>query len=159
MADEKYSKLVEPYIDHIAKWRATGASNKQIADKLGISLSSLKNYKKEYIELDNALSYGHSNLSIDIAKTITDLALGYDYITEEVVKLKNGDGSERAEVKKVIRHVPGNLEAAKYFLKNRTKNWNDNPQGFRLKERELQLKANADDMPTGESKAVICDDM
>ena len=94
MADEKYSKLVEPYIDHIAKWRATGASNKQIADKLGISLSSLKNYKKEYIELDNALSYGHSNISVDIAKTITDLALGYDYITEEVVKLKNGDGSE-----------------------------------------------------------------
>ena len=159
MADEKYSTLVAPYIDHIAKWRATGASNKQIADKLGISLSSLKNYKKVYAELDNALSYGKSNLNLDIAKTVADLALGYDYVTEEVVKLKNGDGSERAEVKKVIHHVPGSLEAAKYFLKNRTKNWNDNPQGFKLKERELDMKARADDIPTDSEKAVICDDM
>ncbi len=158
MADEKYSTLVAPYIDHIAKWRATGASNKQIADKLGISLSSLKNYKKEYAELDNALSYGKSNLNLDIAKTVADMALGYTYETEELVRVKK-DGKYKTVAVKVQKYVPPNLEAAKYFLKNRTKNWNDNPQGFKLKERELDMKARADDIPTDSEKAVICDDV
>lgn len=160
MADEKYSDKVKPYIDDIAVWTACGSTQKQIAARLGVSLSALKNYRAEHSELDEALSFGKSNISMDIEKTLADLALGYNYYTSEVVKLKNCDGSERAEVKTVKKYVPPNLEAAKYYLKNRCKKkWSDNPHGNDFKDRELKMKQQINELPSSAGKVEIYDDI
>lgn len=160
MADEKYTEKVLPHIEDIASWVACGATQRQIANRLGVSLSALKNYRAEHEALNEALSYGKSNVSMDIEKTVTELALGYHYYVSEVVKLKNGDGSERAEIKSVKKYSPPNLEAAKYYLKNRCKKkWGDNPRGDELKAKELQLKQQLSEVPSSAGKVEIHDDI
>lgn len=143
----------------IPGWLASGASQKQIANRLGISLSSLKNYKAEHEELYDALSFGKGNITMDIAKTVVELAQGYTYEVKEPIKLKNEDGSERVEVKTVTKYVPPSMEAIKYFLKNRTKKWSDNPQALELKKQELDIKRREEGFTPSSSKVEVIDDV
>ena len=49
-----YEKIVEPRLSDIKEWSGEGATIKEIAEKLGISYSGLKGYKKKYPELEAA---------------------------------------------------------------------------------------------------------
>ncbi len=96
---------------------------------------------------------------MDIAKTVVELAQGYTYEVKEPFKLKNEDGSERVEVKTVTKYVPPSMDAIKYFLKNRTKKWSDNPQALELKKQELDIKRREEGFTPSSSKVEVIDDV
>ena len=111
-----YEKIVEPRLTEIADWAKAGATEKEIADALGISYSSFRGYKKKYPELEGVLM---SNKFIPNMKALGSFfkrVEGYEY--EEVTKEPGKDG-KLVVTKKVKKVMPPDVEAGKFWLKNR----------------------------------------
>jgi 5-methylcytosine-specific restriction endonuclease McrA len=66
----KWDTNVAPYMTEIEDWAGHGASTKEIAEKLGVGHSTLRQYVKEYQELSAALKRGKSR-----AKRVVEKAL------------------------------------------------------------------------------------
>lgn len=79
-----YTTHVIPYLAQIPEWYKT-RTIQQIAEKLGISKSTLQNYAKKYPELSAALTGAKVSLSDDIKGALRRRALGY-YYEETTVK-------------------------------------------------------------------------
>lgn len=58
MAKSQYSVKVEPYLESIEGWTRDGLVMSQIAEKLGISKTTLYKYMQEHSELSERLKKG-----------------------------------------------------------------------------------------------------
>ena len=70
-----YPTRVEPFLEEIKFWRENGDSEKVIADKLNIGISTLKDYKIRYPALSDALSHSTQRLVDSLKKTVYQIAL------------------------------------------------------------------------------------
>lgn len=138
-ANDKYSELVEPYLDQIAEWYKT-MSVRQIAVKLGVSKSTLYKYAKEHPELQAALDDGKNNLVEDLHCAIKRRALGYDY-EETTVKVEESEDGYKKTTITVKKHLPPDLGSIHLLLKNLDDKWhNDDQTTIKHRERELEIK-------------------
>lgn len=132
-----YKTHVEPYLGNIREWYKT-MSMQQIATKLGVARSTLCKYKKEYPELDEALTAGRDEFVEELRSAIKKRALGYDVeevSTKEVYDIK---GCTRT-VTTTKRHIPADLGSAHLLLKNLDPTWHDADMTT-IKQREKDLK-------------------
>lgn len=110
----------------IEAWARDGLVEQQISHNMGINLRTLTRWKKEHPAIKQALKKGKEVVDIEVENALLKRALGYDYeeITTEIT-----DG--RKHVKKITRHVPGDVGALCFWLKNRKPtSWRDKPQAF-----------------------------
>ena len=78
----------------------------------------------KYSEIGKAIKKGKAPVDFEVENALLKRALGYDY--EEVITEVYGDGKKH--VKKVKRHVPPDVGAAAFWLKNRkSAMWRDKP--------------------------------
>ena len=70
-----YPTRVQPFLEDIKFWRENGDTEKMIADKLNIGITTLNDYKLKYPELLNALSYSKQKLIDNLKKTVYQIAL------------------------------------------------------------------------------------
>ena len=104
-----------------------GLTDEQIAAKMGISTSTYYQWQINYPEISDAIKKGKAPVDIQVENALLKRALGYDYeevITEiEEVPVRGTDGQSTAKqkkhVKKVTRHVPPDVGAIVFWLKNR----------------------------------------
>lgn len=142
MARPEYATHVEPYLDQIPAWYKT-MTVRQIANKLGVSKSTLYRYAASHPELDKALQGGKDSLVDDLKNSIKKRALGYTW--EEVVQEKVMDegSGEMVVVKEKVttKHVPPDLGSAHLLLKNLDPDWHDADQKtLAQRDRELEIK-------------------
>ena len=105
----KYEEKVLPRLDEIGAWAKNGWTEKDIAEELKISYSGFRNYKKQHLELEGALTEN---------KKIAD---GQSYVKE--IKERNKDG-KLVTVRKETVVIPPDTQAAKFWLANRDpENW------------------------------------
>ena len=155
----KYELLVEPYLDKIKEMALT-MTEEQIAETLGISLSTWKRYKADHEPLRTVLKNGRKDLVSELRGALIKKAKGFNYqetkvITEEVkwpdelyVLLKEaGFSDEQIERSKLVRtevttkYAAPDVAALNLALKNYDKeNWANDPQMIKLREKELELK-------------------
>ena len=123
MAKAKYEEWLTPEgLLKIEGWARDGLTDEQIAEKMGISVASLYNYKKDHLEILEALKSGKEVVDRQVENALLKRALGYEY--EEVKeKYENGFCVERTITKKEV--VP-DTTAQIFWLKNRKPDeWRD----------------------------------
>ena len=86
---------------------------------MGISYSTLKEWVSKYSAISASLKRGKAPVDIEVENSLLKRALGYD--TEEVMeeRWRDAEGIERVHQKKMKRHIPADVTAIIFWLKNR----------------------------------------
>lgn len=123
MAKGKYAEWLEPDgLLRIEGWARDGLTDEQIAHNMGITTSTLYEWKKRYSEFAESLKKNKEVVDIEVENALLKRALGY-FVEEEKVIESEKDGRR---VEKTRKHVPADVTAQIYWLKNRKKNiWRD----------------------------------
>lgn len=82
-AKSKYETHVKPFFEKIDKLLNNGASEKQVAETLGVSYASFNNYKVKYKELDDLCRKPRTKLIEDLRSALVKRALGFTYEEKE----------------------------------------------------------------------------
>lgn len=122
---EKYVEGKEELI--IASCRA-GATNETLAKCLGVGLTTFKRILKlEPERMQKLLKEGKQEADYKVESALFKRACGYDYEeTETIVSVDKEGNATPTKVRKIKRHVPGDVTAQIYWLKNRKPDeWKD----------------------------------
>lgn len=126
-----------------------GSTDKEIAEKLEIGLTTWKKYKAECSQLKETIAEAKDNKNQQVEQSLFKLCNGYHYTEEVVTKVKeevegeNGTVLIKEDVKisKVKKYCKPDLGAQKYWLGNKKKaQWKENPHAVEQKNKELKLK-------------------
>lgn len=121
----KYETHVESRFVEIEDWLRNGATEKEVAKRLGIAYSTFREYKKAHTALSALLKNTRAYVDGEVENTLLKRALGYD--VEEVTQEIYPDQSKH--IKKVARHIPPDITAMIFWLKNRRpEKWRDKPK-------------------------------
>lgn len=132
----KYFTNIEPRLDEIEKL-CTTKTEKQIADDMGVSYTSWKEYKRKYSALSAVIKKGRDSLVNDLKSTLIRKAKGFQYTESKVIK-ENGV-VVREEI--ITKASLPDVAAINLLLKNYdVENWANDPQMIKLREKELELK-------------------
>ena len=126
MAKGKYQEWITPDgLLLLEGWARDGLTDEQVARKIGINPATLYKWEDRYSEIGEALKRGKAPVDFEVENALLKRARGYDY--EEVITEVYGDGKKH--VKKIKRHVPPDVTAQIFWLKNRKpERWRDKPQ-------------------------------
>lgn len=116
MAKGKYQRWLEPEgLLLLEGWARDGLTDEQIASNIGIRRETLYQWKAKYPNISNALKKGKEVVDIEVENALLKRALGYDYEEERT------EASDRygAKVVKIKKHMPPDVTAAIFWLKNR----------------------------------------
>ena len=113
----------------VEAWARDGLSDKQIADKIGITTTTLYEWKKRFPEFSDALKKGKEIVDIEVENALLKRALGFLSVHETKEALRDNDerpivDSETGEAvlvvtKQTIKTVPPDVTALIFWLKNR----------------------------------------
>ena len=116
MAKGKYQRWLTPEgLKLLEGWARAGLTELQIAQKMRISMSSLSDWKNKFPEILGALKKGKEVVDIDVENALLKRALGYD-AEESVVEESDATGRK---TRTTVRHVPADVTAQIFWLKNR----------------------------------------
>lgn len=131
----KYEEWLEPEgLLLIEGWARDGLTEEQIAHNMGVSLSSLKNWKNEHLAILTALKKGKEVVDREVENALLKRAKGFT-TTEQVVSSKKvveyKDGKRVKEISEpcvieVEKYYPPDTIADIFWLKNRKpEQWRD----------------------------------
>lgn len=149
-------EIIQENLENIEKWAMQGMSEKEIAKILNVGYSTFRKIKGENIALEHILrccATQKKNIQKQqlkkVEKSLFERASGYEVKETVPVKTKkiffdeNGNKhmDEVVEVVEVIKHIPPDVQAAKFFLINKAKkSWQDNPHKVENDRENLKLK-------------------
>lgn len=125
----KYAKWLQAdNLLRLQAWARDGLSDEQMAHNIGITTTTLYDWKKKYPAFSEALARGKEVVDIEVENALLKRAKGYDYIetTSELIADKNAKNKAVMKVtKRVTRHVPPDVKAIVFWLTNRKPEWRD----------------------------------
>lgn len=137
----KYKTHIQPYLEQIKEWKKNGATDEQICEQLGVSVSTFCEYKLKYSELTEVLKNSREAFVADLRGELARLAFKHTLETVKVYSKTDESGQSVTYKEKTSKEVDGDIAAIHLLLKNLDKdNWADNPQGLKIKQQELELK-------------------
>lgn len=114
----------------IEGWARDGLINEQIAQNIGITATTLYEWKNKFPEISEALKRGKDVIDRQVENSLLKRALGYEYTetTREAVKDPESGNIEMRVTKKVTKTVIPDTTAQIFWLKNRKPDkWRDKP--------------------------------
>lgn len=118
----RYETEIKDKLVLIEAWSRDGLTKQQVADNLGIGISTLCEYQLKYPEFLEAFKRGRELADIEVENSLFKRANGYK--TVEVKKEVDSDGKEK--LTEVIKEVAPDTTAQIFWLKNRKPElWND----------------------------------
>ena len=111
----RYETEIKDKLAAVKGWARNGLSNDQIADNLGITRSTFYEYQKKYKDFSDAIKKGKEVVDFEVENALLKRAMGYDYI-EVKEEVEGGVVTKRT---KTLKHVPPDVGAAAFWLKNR----------------------------------------
>ncbi len=147
MAKTKYETVILPNLQLVERWKRNGASEEEIAKRLGIAYSTF-NLCKQKSELSEVLKKGKEIVDSEVENALLTRALGYEY--DEVTKERNSEG-ELVVTKTVKKQVVPDTTAQIFWLKNRCPaEWKDKREidgvEFRLEVPDSIKKLSAEEL-------------
>lgn len=129
MAKGKYEQWLEPDgLLLLGAWARNGLTDEQIAKKIGISRSTLSDWKARYPDISDTLKKGKEIVDTQVENALLRRALGYNYeeVTQERRHNKETGESELITTKVVTKEVQPDVGAQIFWLKNRRPDiWRD----------------------------------
>lgn len=136
----KYDSHIKPYLKQIAEWKKNGATDQQICEQLGVSMSVFYAAKAKYTEFSEILKNSRGAFVADLRGELAKLAFRHTLKTKKVYT-KTEDGKAVTYQEVTEKEVDGDIAAIHLLLKNLDKeNWAENPQAMEIKRQELELK-------------------
>lgn len=127
MKRDKYKAYVLPRLQSVADWTLEGVGEKEIAERLGISKSTLSRYKKSHKELERVLNTGRGKVIAEVENALLKKAMGYSY-----TEVRTVDKGDRVEVTTTDKEVPPDLSAISFVLRNYCpEKWSDKPTALK----------------------------
>lgn len=122
MAKGKYEYWLTPEgLLKLEAWARDGLIDEQIAKNMGITPSTLYEWKKNYSEISESLKKGKEVVDIQVENALLKRALGYSY--KEIKEEKTVDGKR---VTVTTKEVVPDTTAQIFWLKNRRpERWRD----------------------------------
>lgn len=109
-------------------WARDGLSDKQIAKNIGVSVSTLCEWKNRFPELSEAIKRGKRPVDVQVENALYRSALGFKQTVKKPIKLRRKDGSEFIEYGEEEVYIAPNITAQIFWLKNRKPEyWRDKP--------------------------------
>ena len=141
----RYESYVLPHLDEIREWYNT-LSEKDIAKRLGVSVSTFEKYKREHPELADTLKDGRQELVSTLKKSLKKKAVGFEYI-ETKRTIREVAGKKIVTIEEYTRYSPPDTGAIHLLLKNLDESWrNDDKATMDLKREKIELdKQKAED--------------
>ena len=141
----RYESYVLPHLDEIREWYNT-LSEKDIAKRLGVSVSTFEKYKREHPELADTLKDGRQELVSMLKQSLKKKAVGFKY-TETKRTIREMNGEEIVTIEEYTRYSPPDTGAIHLLLKNLDESWrNDDKATMDLKREKIELdKQKAED--------------
>ena len=131
MAKGKYAEwLSEDGLLKLQGWARDGLTDEQIAQNMGINVSTLYVYKNKYGEIAEALKRGKEVVDREVENALLKRALGYSF--QEVTETETDKGTE---VKTTYKQMAPDVTAIIFWLKNRK------PKDYRDKQ-EIEVSTN-----------------
>lgn len=132
MAKSKVERwLTSDGLTLLGGWAREGLTDVQIAHNIGISRSTLNEWKKKYPDILDTLKKEKEIVDYEVENALLKRAIGYRYkeITKEQILNPMTSTYELRVTKEVEKEVPPDVGAAMAWLKNRKpKQWRDKPQ-------------------------------
>lgn len=125
----KYEKWLLPEnLILIEGWRRDGLSNEQIAANMNINVGTLYDWLNKYSDLNEAYKKGDEVSTYEIENKLYKSAIGYDVEEIDIQETEYPDGTKTITKRKHRRHVPANIAAQIFILKNRRPDkWKEKP--------------------------------
>lgn len=110
-------------------WARHGLTDEQIAHNIGVLPQTFCQWKGKYTALREALKKGRQPVDVEVENALLKRALGYDY-EETITEVEDTEGGKkRKHIRKVAKHVPPDVGAICFWLKNRRPDkWRDRVQ-------------------------------
>lgn len=137
MAKSKAEKWLEPDgLLRIEGWARDGLTEEQIAKNMGVSRSTLSDYKVKYPDILRAIKNSKEVADREVENALFNKATGYTVKLKKPMKVRHVEydevsGRKVAEYEKIEYieeevHVPADTTAQIFWLKNRKPNeWRD----------------------------------
>lgn len=120
----------------LSGWARDGLTDEEIAKKIGISRSTLAEWKKKYPDISDALKKGKEIVDTEVEDSLLNRAKGYNAKVLKTFKLKKVEfdpitgkklkEEEVLEQKEDEVHIPADVTAIIFWLKNRLPDkWKD----------------------------------
>ena len=133
MARQKWQEWAESKdrLTVLAAWARAGKTDDEIAKLVGISRSTLGEWKKKHERIGDALSTGKDYADRLIENSLYKAALGYTVTNKKPIKTRHITYADGKKVKEdeVIEyaeetvHVEGDTKAIVFWLENRMPEW------------------------------------
>lgn len=121
MAAGRPSKYKPEYAQQAFKLCLLGATDKQMADIFGVTVSTLNLWKLEHDEFSEALKNGKDRADAEVASRLYSRALGYSHPDVKILQYEG-----EPIIVPITKYYPPDTTAAIFWLKNRQKaNWRD----------------------------------
>ncbi|MEH7265061.1 transposase [Priestia megaterium] len=129
MAKGKFDKwITEEGLVLLEGWARDGLTDEQIAHNVGVSRSTLNDWKKKYPDISDALKKGKEVVDLQVENALLKRALGYVYeeVTEKSQWNEKAKRYELVVTKRVKKRQAPDTTAQIFWLKNRRPDkWRD----------------------------------
>ena len=136
-----YDTVILPNIDKISEWVRNGATEKQMCDALGISVSAFNEHKKKK-ELKEAIKNNRTHLVLDLKGELVRMAKKHSLETKkQYIKVDEVTGNRTQYTEITTKEVDGSEAAIHLLLKNLDReNWKQDWDNYEFKKQELELR-------------------
>ena len=119
----KYNEWMTPEnLLLVEGWRRDGLSDTQIANNIGINVSTVYKWRKEHEEFGEAYKKGTEVSTYEVENALYKSAVGHYVVEEEITETTTPMGVTTTK-KKHKRYIAPNTAAQIFILKNRRPDW------------------------------------
>lgn len=126
MAGGRPSLYTPDFAKQAIKLCELGATNVDLADAFEVTVRTIERWAVQHEEFCRALKTGKEAADDRVERSLYNRAVGYTFDSEKILTLKSAGGEGVIERVKIKEHVPPDVTAQIFWLKNRRKDqWRD----------------------------------
>lgn len=134
----KYESDVKPRFQEIKEWLKIGATDKEVAENLGINKATLCEYKKRFPEFNELIKSARKIPVQDIKAALFKRAIGFTYTEKKVIESEKNGRTVETYTKAALPDPASAMILLKHW--DTENEWTQDPASLRLKKQEFELK-------------------